>query len=349
MATPTSPERRLLAAGAKKATTWGTAAALGVGSELLLTKLSGMDHSQDYVPAKYANRAFPTANGVLTNIKPPEVTIEAELQYDHGTLEMLMALLFGTAGAPAAQGATVAYKHIYQWADLVAGFATLCRENAGIIYEVPSFMPSEFTIKVSNGLIIAELKGRGNLVKDDSSVNAATQIDALTFVGQDTPMLFSHGVFKINAESGADVASETALEVAGFEISFKRNHDAQHVAGSSSIIRPRESDFPEVRVKLDFPRFDAVNKLHLAALKAETTQKMLIAFTSPLLAATAYPYSRKFYFPRLRMVDTKAPWEEIVKNGLELVAEQATANPTGMSYARPYLETINKFATDVLA
>jgi len=349
MATPTTAERRLLAAGAKKASTWGTAVALGAGNEIKIGSMAGMVMSRDYSPGKYADTPF-VSMGALTDVKPPDVTLGFDHYYDPGALGVLMALLFGTAGAPSQQGGTTAYKHTLQWADLATGlFATLCAEFPGKIYEVASFKPLSLGFKVGDGRIKGELKGRGNTVIDTSATNTATQIDALTWVGQDAPALFAHASIKINGESAGDVTAATALECSGFDLDFARGLDAQLVAGSQTIIEPAESGFPEVKLKLDFPRMNATNAAFLATMIAETTQKALITLTSPLEAGTAYPYSWKFFFPRLRIVGNPPSWDEIVKNGLELVAEAAAAAPTGMSYTRPYIEIINKQSTNYLA
>jgi hypothetical protein len=346
---PTSVERRLLRAGYKKATTWGTAVAMAAGDEIKVKSISGMTHSRDYSPGQYANTPF-VASGQLLDIKAPEPSLGGDLFFDPGALGVGIAQLFGTAGAPTVQGATTAQKHIFQWADLCAGFGTLVKEVPGLLYECASWKPADLSIKVSGGKIAFELKGKGNTVIDSSAVNGATQSGLLTNGGNiDTVIPFGVGPVKMNAASGADVAAATALVVSGLDIGFKRTYDDVHAAGGYSIIEPRESGFPEIKLKLDFPRYATDNSGLQAAMIAGTLQKVLIAFTSPLEAGTAYPYSLKFFFPSMRILTQNAPWEEIVKNGIELVAEQAAAAPTGMTYTRPYIELINKFATNYLA
>lgn len=349
MATPSTPERRLLAAGLKKGSTWRTAVALGSGNEIRVRSIGGLVHSRDYSPGHYADTPF-TATGVLTDVKAPDISIGGDLLYDPGALGTALALLFGTAGAPSGPTDTSAYTHTIQWADLVAGFFTLAAEYPSIIYEAASVMPTEFGLKVGDGRIQFELKGRGNTVIDSSSTNAATQMDALTFGGQDTPVLFSHAAVKMNTASGADVAGTTALVVSGLDVSYKRNIDAVHGAGYDNIMQPRENGFPEIKVKLDFPRYATDNSGLQAAMIAGTLQKMSIVLTSPLLAgAASAKYVMSLFFPSLRIVSQNASWDEIVKNGVELVAEQAASAPTGMSYARPYITMINKQSADYLA
>jgi hypothetical protein len=347
-AIPTTPERRLLRAGLKKGSAWRTAVALGAGNEIRVRSIGGLVHSRDYSPGLYANQPY-VSTGVLTNVKPLDVSIGGDLLYDPGMIGTALALLFGTAGTPSGPAGTTAYTHTFQWADLVAGFFTLAAEFPNIIYEVPSVMPTEFGLKVGDGRIQFEMKGRGNTLTDASATNAAAQTGAMTFVGQDAPVLFSHSSVKMNAASGADVAGTTAFVVSGLDANFKRNIDGIHGAGYDNIMQPRESGFPEIKLKLDFPRYATENSALQAAMIAGTLQKVLVSLTSPLFAGTAIPYSINLYFPTMRILSQAAPWDEIVKNGIELVAEQAAAAPTGMSYTRPYLVMVNKQAADYLA
>jgi hypothetical protein len=147
-----------------------------------------------------------------------------------------------------------------------------------------------------------------------------------------------------------DVLSTTALNAMGVEVSFKRTgFDGVVPAGAASILEPAEGGYPDIRVKLNFAHFDAANAAYLATAIAETPQKLAIRYTGLVLAgaATAY-HAMTLYFPRLRMLMPESSFDEIVKNGVELIAEEASAAPTGMSYTRPYLTLVNKRTTDYL-
>jgi hypothetical protein len=74
---------------------------------------------------------------------------------------------------------------------------------------------------------------------------------------------------------------------------------------------------------------------------------MLIEFTGPLIELGLY-YKLSLYFPRLRIVDIDNPFDDIVPASITLEAEAAAAAPTGMDYARPYLELLNAYNTDYL-
>jgi len=350
MPTPTGPERRLLAAGAKKSTTWGTAVALGAGSGINTKGITGYVRVQDYLIAAEVDSAL-ARSGQLDVIKPIDATIQTDMLYDPGALGTLIALLWGTAGNPAQQGGTAAWLHKFQLADTNWNkIATMAVEFPGIIHEMRSCKPIEWTMKAAgSGIVGSELKVRGDQIIDDSGVNGATQMDSLTYDDRENRVLFRHSAVKMNAASAGDVSGETALVTNNIEVSIKRQgYDSVHPAGQYGIIEPAEGGYPDFRVKISFPRFDAVNKVFMATAIAETLQKMTVTFIGPLIASTYY-YTYKFYFPKMRMMIPEASWDEIVKNGLELIAEEASAAPTGMAHTRPYVEITNKRTTDYLA
>lgn len=350
MATPTGPERRFLAAGAKEAATWRTAVALGAGFGLNCKAISGFNPQRDLLIAQEVDAPMPFS-GALNIYKPQDFTIISDFLYSPGSLGTLIGLLFGSASVGSVID-TSAYPHTFSWEDGNSGqFATVAVEMPGIIWECPSAKPIEWALKSNaGGFVQSELKCRGNKIVDDSTTNTATQMDALTYDERTNHVKYEVQSVKMNDESGGDVASENALEVTGVEVEFKRTgHDGVAVSGYADIAEPAEGGYPDIRVKLKFPHFDAVNKLFMATAVAETEQKILIKYTHTVLAgASSEYYSAALYFPRLRMLMPEASWDEIVSNGIELVAEEASGNPTGMSDVRPYMVLTNKRTTDYI-
>lgn len=351
MGTPTGPERRFLAAGAKKASVWRTAVALGAGCGLNCKAITGFVPSRDLIVAEEVDNPLAKA-GALNVYKSPEFTVVSDMLYSPGALGTLIAMLFGTAGTPTTLD-TSARKHTFQWADSNDGlFGTVAVEFPSKIYECPSAKPIEWVLKsASGGLVQSELKLKGNKIIDDSSVNTATEMDALTYDERANYVKFEVQSVKMNDESGGNLSSESPLEVVSVEVSYKRQgYDSVNVSGYDDIKEPKEGGYPDIRVKLKFPHMDSVNAGYLAKALAETTQKMMISYVSTVLAgASTEYYSMKLYFPRLRMLCPEPSWEEIVSLGVELVAEEADTAPTGMSYKRPYVELVNKRTTDYLA
>jgi len=358
MATPASAESRLHARGYVKAAAWGTALPVGATDEVLLVHPGATGLTVPTIPIDpvlESDTAFVKKSELLLT-PPQDITLQARMRYELGALGVAIAQLFGTAGAPSKISTTLAYKHIFQWADEIEGlFGTWVEERPSKIFEAAAVKPFKLELNFSNGILMANLSMRCNDCIETSAVNTATQVDALTvpanFYTAGVQAMFAHAVVKINAEAGAAVTEETALVLDDFSIVFERPMEAgQHVAGSATIIEPLEGGLsgPAITVTLHAPRMSAINNAWFAAFRAGTTQKMLIQFTGALIEETYY-YDLAFNFPRLKMQNPDYPVEEIVRSGLVLQAEEAAANPTGMSYKRPYLETINLLATDYLA
>lgn len=354
MATPTQPLTKLHARGAKKGSEWGAAVALGAGDEIKLLGNSGLQPPvYPLIQAKESNTPFVKVSHLGLQ-DPVDFNPKAIMRYENGRLNTLLAMVFGTAGAPSLLG-TTAYKHVFQWADDIAGlFATWVEERAGKIYEVPSAKVYKVDFGFEDGELKITLGLRGDTCKDDSSINTATQIDALTIPASmlGTEITFKQAVVKMNAESGGDVGSETALVLEDFSWSFERPVEGgQHVAGSDTIIEPQLEDVDgheAVSVKLVFPRMISSNAAFFSTYKAGTTQKALIQFTGALIEATYY-YNLSFFYPRLKIKAPSFDAEAIVKAGLELAAEEAASNPTGMDHTRPYVEIVNTETADYLA
>jgi hypothetical protein len=358
MATPTGPERKLLAAGfSNKAagTAWGTADALGANCGLNAKSISGFNRSQDLLIAQEIDQPMPFS-GSLDSIKPVDFTITTDMLYAPGALGTGIAMLFGTAGAPAGPADTSAYTHTFQLADGIFGsYGTFAMELPGKIWEAASVKPIEWSLKSSgSGFVTSELKMRGNTLIDTSATNTLTQMDALTYDDKGTMGRVTFKQQKVYME-GQAVATDVIdaghlLNAMGVEVSVKRTgFDGVVPAGASSILEPAEGGYPDIRVKLNFAHFDAANAAYLAAAIAETPQKMAIRYTGLVLAGAATVYHEiTLYFPRLRMLMPEAGYDEIVKNSVEFIAEEATAEPTGMSYHRPYITFVNKRTTDYL-
>ena len=349
MATPTTPERRLLAVGAKKGAAWGTAVALGALDGLLIVTDGSPTRKQPYLPAIEHDTPY-VKTGDLGPIDPVDFALSGVWRYDPGRLGTLLAIIYGTAGAPTLQG-TTAYKHIFQSKDTLEGlFATYAKEIPGKIHEVASVKPYAAEFSIADGLLQFSLSLRGNKLIDDSAVNTLTQMDAITYPDRYNRARFRDLVVKMNDESGGAVTAETALVINGITISRSWPLDAVPPSGQDYILEPLETGPPTTTVKLSFPRANSVNTAFFQKFTAETPQKLLAKFTGKLIETTYY-YDLAFYFPRLKLSPDPPTYadNEVVPAELTLIAEEAATAPTGMTYTRPYLELVNKATADYLA
>lgn len=352
MSTPTAPTKRVYCAALKRGTVWGTAVAVGATDGILIPADSGLALNQRYEQYPAIDQIMPM-DGSLGINEAPEFTPPLDLQYEMGAWGRLLAAFFGTAGVPTIQGAGPAYKHVFQLADEPTHFFAYCEERPGKIWEVASAMPFKLGLKsggTSPARISAAITLRGNTMIDDSAVNTATQLDAVTYADRGNFATFSQCKFLMNEQSGVELADPThKVDIADFDLAGERGIDKQHIAGSVNIIQPREGVAPSFGLKLTLPHASDTNLAYFSTFKALTAQKAKLYFTGALINATYY-YTVAFYFPRLRFVgppDVKL--EDLMKTGIEFVAEAAASAPTGMSYARPYMEVINLQTTDYLA
>lgn len=347
MATPTGPTNRLYCRAFKKATTWGTAVAVGAGSGIRSVGDSGLNLAQKFEPYPAIDQIL-TKDGSLGLIDPIEFAPPIDLQYEMGAWGTALAMFFGTAGTPA--NLTGAYKHTFQWADFLTLFGTYVEERPGKIWEVPSAMPYKLNLKVSGSKISASLGFRGNKLIDTSAVNTATQVDAVTYAETGKFVNFIHGKYLMNTQSGAGLADPTdKVDASDFEISIERKIDGVHVLGSDNIAQPAEGEVPSFAFKLTLPRANATNMAFMTNFTGITTMKALLTFVGPLITGSNY-YTWNLYFPRLVFAGPPdAKLEGVIKNVLTFEGQEAASAPTGMSYARPYAEIINTLATDYLA
>lgn len=347
MATPTVPERRLMAFGIRKGAAWGTALALGAGYGVLLESDGGLNRTQPNLTANDSDTPL-AFEGCLGPIDPVTFNPEFTLRYNPGGIGVAMALLFGTAGTPVTATAGV-YQHTLQWADEIYGnFLTFATERTAKIFEVASAKPISLDLNVADGLIKGNMAFIGNTLINTSAINTLTQMDAITYPDRGNRVKFTQVSVKMNDQSGGNVASETALEVSDLTIHYERPHDNPHKAGSASIIEPAENGPHMITVDLQFPRENTTNMAYFATdFIGEVEKKILINFQGAIFSG-AYTYYWDLYFPRMRVINAPSTYEEVLKNGLQLQAEEASAAPTGMAHARPYIFIENARVTDYL-
>lgn len=352
MATPTTPEARLYAAGAKKGATWGTEVALGANCEIKLLKSANlpMARKQDYLMLKESNNTF-LKRGIASGVSACDFTPEAYMRYDAGPLGEFLAELFGTAGAPATTETGV-YLHTFQWATSNLGyFSTYAEEYPNKIYSVPSAKPLKIVFSLEDGILKMVPTLRGNTVITGSAVNGATQMDALTCVNEEDEVRFDQmDEVWLNLDSTDPLTSGDQRTISGLELSFARGLEtAKMTAGSTTLAEAQEEDFSDIRVKLDFPYDDSFNREFFEDFADGTTYSAIFRFRGALLGATAY-YELTFYYPKLRL----SALPDLTKDGLvrvtaEFQALEASAAPSGFTYAKPYITLQNAKSANYLA
>lgn len=351
MTTPTTPHKRLYAAGAKiGSSTWGTAEALGAGFGMVLTGDGGLKLTKPYNPAMEADTPF-VLEGDLNPNDPVDFAIEFTMRYDPGAIGILMAQLYGTAGTPSAVGA--GFAHILDWATVNYGkFVTFAIERPSKIFEVVSAKVYAMDLSIDGGYLKGTISLRGDQLINDSAVNTATQMDALTYVDRGNRVKFSDlTVYMLDQSSVSEPDSSTALELSDINFHLERPHDTVHKAGSESIIEPAENGHPVLTVEMTFPRMNTVNDAYFADFKDETEKKAFFWFDGNFISGGAgQRYQYMHYFPRLRIIECDYPFDDVVPARIKLQAEEASSDVAGFGTHRvPYLRIANTRSTDYLA
>lgn len=349
MTTPVSPSKRFYSAGTKRGANWGTAVALGANYGLLITGDSGLKRNQKFDPYPAIDQIIPQ-DGILGPSDAVDLTPPVNLQYEMGPVGSWIAALYGNAGSPANGGEANVYLHTFTWANSVEKFFTYAEERPGHVWEVPSAMPFKAVFKPNGAQIGATITLRGNTMKDDSAINGANQMDAITYVNRTTFLHFSHGQFLMNGQAdGALTANNDSVEISDFEVSLARSIDNVHIAGGVNIAQPVEGDIPDCTLKVTLPRASNNNVDYFSAFEDMTAKKASLTFTGGTVGNNS-THSVTLYFPRLMLINPPdVKLEGVIKNELTFAVLEAANAPTGMNYTRPAMQVRNSASTDYLA
>lgn len=338
-------------AAIKKATTWGTAVECGAGDGLLLIG-DGIKHSIENIPEDSAGQGFIESQdlGKVDCQASPEMY----LRYD-GALWTLVALLMGTAGAPAQQESTSAYLHsLVMAADLDGIFATLAVDKGHSVHELAGAKVAGITVSGEAGqplTLSAELIADDLTRNTSSGTNNNTTMASVTITDKLHRVLFSQGVFRINAQGGSALASPTdVITPRAFTLTINRPHTTDYT-DANTIEEPLANDFPEVTLRLEFKDYDT--DTWLDAVANGTAKKADITFIGDTIEG-AYPYTFTLEFPNL--LPTSADDPQVNKaarlpNAVDFRCAGAASAPTGMTgITQPLkISVINTTTTDLLA
>ena len=338
--------REILAAAIKGAT-WGTAATVGANNGLLLTKDSIVrkrppivDLSAGTPYERIADQGNIVVAGDLT----------AYGRYDG--LTTLLAMAMGTAGAPAQQGGTAAYKHVLQLATNKDGkFLTYARDLNLQIQEVPSIKVLGFDITGRAG---EPIEITFHVVGDDLLMPAVTNttLASVTYRDRANRILFGQMVMRCNDQSAGALSSGDTIKPSEFKLSYTTPLVGDYLAGNAyKIAEPvyDSAQLPQIQLTLTFPLFNLAT--WNTAFQGDTRKKLDVTFTGALISGSYY-YSLAMFCPHamLETSEQQVSGPGKIPNPVTLRLLTASAAPTGMSYTQPFtIEMINLQTTDSLA
>lgn len=337
--------------GLKKAATWRTAVACGANDGILILSESfkqTIEHlDDDSVGLPFIQR---TDQGKIE----ASGGMEAYMRYEG--LDVLIALIMGTAGTPSQQGVTAAYTNSYVMADNLSGlFATLAmKKKSDKVFEYPSVKFHQFGLSGEmNAPVKLTVEGIANLLELASVTNTAATSADITYPDKGNRIILNKDAhFWLNDESGDALDGDDAIYPSSFELSFNRPMEADLVVGNEDVDEPIGEGFPEITLTLNFPRYNDANDAFFTDWEALTRKKLEIYFKGDLIEDTYY-YEFKISLPNLKVIDPDAaisgPGKIPVSLSFKVLGTDSA--PTGMSgITKPFqIDVQNKMTTDPLA
>lgn len=344
--------------GWKKATTWGTAVAIGAGNGIRILK-EGVGREVENLPDESCMGSMASRvadDGVIKS----SGAISFYGQYEG--LESIVAQCFGTAGAPTTVD-TSAKKHVFKInADQQGIFGTGAFDKVLTCDEMTTAKVKKVTIKgEASKRVEVDVEF---LVYDVTASSATNTLVTMASMTYPTPLEYiktSQLVARINSQSGGALGSGDKVYVRGFEITLERNliGDDYSTKHGRYIEEPIDDGKVKVTGKLDFRKYsDETGSCSalVTGLMARSRFKMDMTFTGTTLVGAATQYNQMLlYIPDLKFMGGDIP--HIDGGGVAQwsgsfeaygVASIPTGFPTG--YTDPLTaEFINTLATDPLA
>lgn len=335
MPSPISGSQETLAI--KKAASWGTAVAAGATDGIQF--LTGQaKRAADVQVDDSRGRAF-SIDGTAGPIKA-DTSYTFYLRY--AGFELLAAMLMGTAGVPAQQGATTAYLHTLKWnTDPYGLMITVAKSLVAYIEELTTAKVSGITISGEVGAkplqVTLDLIGINREVA--SAVNTLATFANVTLPtdANANPVMFSHLVFRMNDASAIALAAGDRIYPSKFTLSLKRKLKGEYTGqyrttGSNPqdlIDEPSNDGFPDLGLTLEFPIHSATT--YMVALGNDTRKKLDITGTGALIA-TPYNYTHLWQFPHLQLKNVNpTDGNGRIVEPLEFIVHGAAAAPAGMT------------------
>jgi hypothetical protein len=340
--------------GLKKAAVWGTAVAAAANSGFLIRGDFdlGMDRARQRDESVGLDWVETVDAGALTL----EGSMPAWLRYEG--LETVLALVMGTAGAPAQQAATIAYKHTLQLATVIDGLyaSVAAKKKSDLVFEFPSVKIVGVTIK---GSMMGPTEITFQVVANDLARNAAggtnntTTIATVTYRSKGLRAFTDeNATLWMNDQSAAALAAGDAIKPSEWTLTFRRPLKGDNVVdGTRGIDEPRGEGFPEPTLELKFPQLSDAQATFWTNFDANTAKKARIYLRGPLIVDTYY-YEFVILMPHLKIAKITSPISGPGKIPTDVTFEvlKASAAPTGMAVTKPFqVEIQNTITTDALA
>jgi Phage tail tube protein len=296
--------------GIKKAVAWGTPVVPGALSGVYVESLETPVDRQ-LIPNPVLTGRVTMKKSSLGN-KSGTVTLKCPLRYEG--LELLAALIQGTAGVPSTVD-TSARQHDLLLAESIDGlFATLAYEliKDTKVIEIPAVKWNKLMVTAKQGAMVElEFSGIADDYNDASASNTPTTIDTVTITSNENFAVFREVEVLMNAQAGAGLASPgDQVAVEGFTLTIERQMEARVTSRrGDKTDEPIDTGPAQVTGQFEFGFLEGGadgNSGFMADQLAGAEKKAKILITSSQLAgaATAY-YQWIFWLPLIQFGPAK--------------------------------------------
>ncbi len=257
-----------------------------------------------------------------------------------------LAGVMGTAGVPPQIGTTGFYTHQLVPATSLEGiFYSLFSDMEVSTHAVDSAKLTGIQIQGKTGGYISikyTFLGRNLDIADDLTWGSVTEhaTAVRNFV------IYSHGLFMVNAQGGAGLATTTDdIYPSEFTINFENNIEGFTTSEGDPVIQePTRNGFLTCSGSFTIPAYSS--NTNVSQILAQTALKAELRF---ILTAAESAFS--FFLPYIiwtgAIPQPGGPGRQPLV--LEWLAEQADSSPTNMDSTMPYMDIVNDDSADPLA
>jgi len=331
--------------GLKKATTWGTATAIGSGDKVEVESLNQAENAEE-LTANPIGAGTSMATESRRGATSPTVEIETLMGYDNSAL-VAVGQFFGTDTVNEEPGGSGDYLHSFMFNETRnQAFVTAAFQAASAVagsIEFPSCVTTRVQITAENPPNYTRL-GLSLLANEQelaSATNTYTSLNSATVANSQRIVLQPDDQFLINAQGGGALSGSDKLNITSIDIALEYDQGfVAEIKGSLGNGTPVAVGDPPFQGTVTIRLKELSDLTYFTAAQAGTEYKAMLDIQDD-----TSPYRMRVYFPRLKIVEdpeynltTTATNEHVIT--FKCLA--AASNPTGMVDTTPFIVIKNE-------
>lgn len=341
--------------GIVKATTFGTPVAVSTGAKLECDNFDVSENAEQLMDMPIG-AGQEMINDCIRGATEPKGNFTKKLRFDDSA-NIMTTILYGGASVVAQASSTYAHSLYFNMARNNQ-FATIVRETTlGSLLEVASCTPTKRTLKLEKfpNYVTEQIEYVGNAINFQPSTNSTTTLAAMTTANVNRVIAQPSDTFRINLQGGAALSGSDAVNITSAEISYDYPvmfpDEMKGSAGNGQPIADGDPPF-SVTLTVSTRGLDDAQYRMFINSQTNTQYKADLTITSTTMAGGAIPYSRKFFFPCLVMLEdpqNSLGSTKVNPCTLKFKAMIATSTPSGMLDFYPHETIVNTRSTTYIA